>query len=171
MLPLVRTAFRHLLLLYYADKRFSITYRGWSIYSTILGEGTPCYSSLLVPLSESIATLTSSYVDTAPTSTVAIVTQIFTRKFTLQQVAPSGIGEKTKLGIGIGVGLGVIAILFLGFLFWKWKLRNQPPYRPPSPPKYPANPHPNESELHGQARSELPVLPEPERPVELQGAV
>jgi hypothetical protein len=171
VLPLVRTAFRHLLLLYYADERFSITYRGWSIYSTILGEGTPCYSSLLVPLSESIATLTSSYVDTAPTSTVAIVTQIFTRKFTLQQVAPSGIGEKTKLGIGIGVGLGVIAILLLGFLFWKWKLRNQPPYRPPSPPKYPANPHPNESELHGQARSELPVLPEPDRPVELQGDV
>jgi hypothetical protein len=171
VLPLVRTAFGHLLLLYSANERFSITYRGWAIYSTILGEGTPCYSSLLVPFSESIATLTSSHVGTASTSTVAIVTQIFTRKFTLQQAAPSGIGEKTKLGIGIGVGLGVIAILVLAFLFWKWKSRNQSPYRPPSPPKYPAVAHTDEYELHGQARSELPVLPEPDRPVELQGAV
>jgi hypothetical protein len=153
--------------------------RSYSIYSTSLGEQTPCYSTLVIPLSAPGASQTSSNSDSAPTSTVAIVDKIFTQKYTLQPVTPSGNGETAKLGIGIGVGAGIVVILAVCFFLWRWKLwkerqrgqhggsQNQAPVDTENLELDAEGTKPHPLELDGEARKELPTQPEPTRPFEL----
>jgi hypothetical protein len=181
VLSLVRTLSELHLLLSYANRRFRISNRSYSIYSTRFGEQTPCYSTLAIPLSAPGASQTSSNSDSAPTPTVAIVDKIFTHKYTLQPVGSSGKGETAKLGIGIGVGAGVVVILAVCFFLWRWKLwkelqRGQHGGSQHQAPADTENleldaegtkPHPAQPELDGESRKELPTQPEPTRPIEL----
>jgi hypothetical protein len=164
-----------------ANKSFLISNRRYSIYSTKLGEETPCYSNVVVPLSTPGTIQTASKSDSTPTSTILIVDIIFTQKYTLQPVTPRSNGENTKLGIGIGVGVGVVVILVIGFFLWRWRLwkerhRDQHAASQHEAPADNENleldavgtkQHPAQPELDGKARSELPTEPEPARPTEL----
>lgn len=165
MLPLVRTTSENLLFRCYANAGFRIAYRGWSIYSTSLGGETPCYSSLLIPVSEPITALTSSNVQSAPTSTVIIVDQVFTYKFDLLQSASSGIGEAAKIGIGVGVGLGALLVLGLFLLIRHYRSRNPPSL--PIPPPY----TPRQAELDSVALQELHAAKGPGPRVELENTM
>jgi hypothetical protein len=168
VLPLVRTTYENLLFQCYANARFWIAYRSWSIYSTSLGGDSPCYSSLLIPVSEPVATLTSSNVHNAPTSTVIIVDHVFTHKFALQPPQPSGIGETAKVGIGVGVGL--VALLVLGFFLLK---RNRRRKNLQGSPKRPTAPIYSvwQPELDGAALQELETPRGPGRRIELEEPV
>lgn len=153
----------------YANAGFWLAYRGWSIYSTNLGGETPCYSSLLIPVSNPTATLTLSNVPNAPISTVTISDYVFTDKFALQPSTPSGIGETAKVGIGVGVVLGVClgAILIFGFFHLK---RNRPSRDPQGSPMR-AIYIPSKPELDGIALQELESSRGPGRRIELQDNV
>jgi hypothetical protein len=131
------------------------------VYSTSLGGSTPCYSSLLVPLSAPTGSLTSSNIPDAPTSTVTIVNYVFTYQFTLQPSTPSGIGTTAKIGIGVGVGLGVGlgALLVSGYFFLRRKPRPENPQG--SPKRMP-------EQLDSVPVQELYTL---ERPIELQETI
>jgi hypothetical protein len=113
--------------------------RGYSLWNSLLGGATPCYSSLsstLVPpsvpvtpvdritaqtnIATTIATTPSTTADQKPTS--AIVNIVYAVQFTLQ---PSpGLSSGAQAGIGVGAGVAGIAIFtLLGLFIWRTKKR------------------------------------------------
>jgi len=134
---------------------------GWSIYSTVLGSSTPCYTVPPTPFSISIPHLPSI----AP-STTFIPDKIFALQYPLAQPTKKG-GLSSGAKIGINVTLGVIFLLIIMYLIFLWLRRyrrsSSPKLDPPSKeislpstiPQIEAKQHIRESSVAGEFAKEL----------------
>lgn len=91
--------------------------RGWSVYGSMLGGETPCYT---VPSAALVPAMTSTL------SGVTVITgHLFTRKYDLAQ-PKSGLSTGATAGIAIGAVLGVAAVvLALMFFFLRRRRARQ----------------------------------------------